>query len=551
MKKALLIISALALSGAMHAQSNNRDAVVNVENGYTPVVMEVGKMNFTPSTERNVEIQPAKAKFSKDGIVYNGFTSEKDIDDVLPKKEQPFPGYARLGFGVTNDIDAKVAYRLGVGKNGALNAYATFDGFKCNVGGLFDTWNSRFFNNAAGVGYTHNFSKLSLYVDGKFSNNVFNYQSTDMVTPLTNKQNSRNYMVAIGGVSNLPGAFSYKFNGDYEYVARSYTAGVNNGIGENRFGIGGSMGYDIYSEYVSNAGLDLHLDAYIYNSELRNEYKGYSNYLSIDANPHFNLTFGKWAVNIGANMNFITKGATVFAIVPNISTTSNLNEHISVYGNITGSRKSNSLAKLEKITPYWGIADGNASRLKPTYRIVDLNIGSRMSFKTLSADIHAGYAYTKDDLLQVVVPQTSNSFSLIYSNFKQDNTHNIHVAARVGYNFRSWIRLSADARYDFWSCGNNDLLIMKPQVTANFNAEARVIEHLTLQLGYNYVHYTKSETRGRITDKHNLHARLSYQITKRFGAYIQGENLLNDRYYEFAGYETRGIRGSLGATVNF
>ena len=92
---------------------------------------------------------------------------------------------------------------------------------------------------------------------------------------------------------------------------------------------------------------------------------------------------------------------------------------------------------------------------------------------------------------------------------------------------------------------------MKPQVTANFNAEARVIEHLTLQLGYNYTRYTKSETRGRISDKHDLYARLSYQITKRFGAYIQGSNLLNDKYYEFAGYEARGIRGTLGATVNF
>ena len=551
MKKILLLISALTLSGTMHAQSDKKDAVVNVENGYTPVVIEVGKKNFTPSTDSKVEMQPVKAKYSTGGIVYNEFTSESDINDVLPKKESLFPGYARLGYGITNDIDAKVAYRYGVGKNGAVNAFASFDGFKCNVGGLFDKWNSRFFTNAVGVGYTHNFKSIVLNVDGKFSNNVFNYQSVDAESSFTNKQNSRNYMLAVGGTSSLSGAFSYTFKGDYEYVARSYTAGVKNGIGESRIGIGGSLGYDIYNKWMNGIGLDLNLDAFIYDRTLKNEYQGYGNYVSIDANPHASLMFGKWAVNAGINMNFVTKGTAVFAIAPDISIESWLHKHITVYGSITGGRENNSLAKLEKLAPYWGIADNNASRLKPTYRIADLNIGSRLSFKTISADIHAGYVYTKDDLLQVAAPQTVGAFSLIYSNFEQGNTHNIHVGARVGYNFRSWVKMAADARYDYWSCGNKDLLIMKPQVTANFNAEARVIEHLTLQLGYNYTRYTKSETRGRISDKHDLYARLSYQITKRFGAYIQGSNLLNDKYYEFAGYEARGIRGTLGATVNF
>lgn len=552
MKKALILISAFAISGIVHAQTDSKNAVVNVENGYTPVVIEVGKMNFTPSTDIDMEIKPAKAQFSRNGIAYNEFASERNIDDILPKKEELFPGYARLGYGLTNDIDAKVAYRHETGKDGALKAFATLDGFKSNINGLFDKWNSRFFNNAVGVGYTHNFNRLTLGIDGNFSNNVFNYQSTDAASSLTNRQNSRNYMLAIDGKSNLSGAFSYSFNGDYEYFARSYTAGIKNGIGESRFGIGGSMGYDIYNKWINGIGLDLNLDAFIYDRTLKNEMNGYGNYFSIDANPHADLTFGKWNVNVGINMNFVTKGTAVFAIAPDISAESAIHKNITLYGSITGCRENNSLAKLEHLAPYWGFTNSNTERIDPTYRILDLNIGSRMSFKTLSVDINAGYAYTKDDLLEIVEPlTTTGSFSLIYSNFAQDNTHHVYVGTRLGYNFRSWVKMSAEARYDYWACGNRDLLIMKPEVTASINAEARIIEHLTLQLGYNYALYTKSETRGRITDKHDLYARLNYQITKRFGAYIQGNNLLNDKYYEFAGYQTRGIRGSLGATVNF
>ena len=307
---------------------------------------------------------------------------------------------------------------------------------------------------------------------------------------------------------------------------------------------------------MSTANLDLRFDAFIYDKTLRNGYKGYDNYFSIDFDPRVKLTFGDWAVNVGFNMNFVTKGAMICAIAPNISTEKNFNKYITAYGSITGGRENNSLAKLETLAPYWGLVDSYSSRLKPTYRIVDLNLGSRLAFKSISADIHTGYEYTKDDLLQVVVPQAVENFSLIYSNFEQGNTHNLHVAARVGYNFRSWVKVSADARYDFWHCKKKELLIMKPQVTTNINAEGKIdiiknIEYITVQLGYNYTHYTKGGERGRISDKHDLYARVNCQITERFGAYIQGNNLTNDKHYEYAGYQARGIRGELGATVNF
>lgn len=574
MKKVLLLISALALSGTMNAQSDKRDAVVNVEKGYKPIELEVGKKNFTPSTDRNIQVQPSTVEYSKEGIVYKGFTSDMNLKDALPRQERMFPGYARLGYGVTNDIDAKLAYRFGVGKNGAMNVYTALDGFKCNIGPEENKWNSRFYNNSTGLGYTHSFKRLNINADAKFSNNVFNYHCTDTASALTNKQNSRNYMVTFGGISKLSGPFSYNFKANYEYTARSYTAGVKNGIGENHFGFGGNISYNIheskrwkeinekynnynlYGPIISLISLDMRFEGFMYNPTLRNGYKGYEDYFSIDFDPRVTLTLGSWNVNVGLNMNFVTKGAMVCAVAPNISTEKNLHKNVTVYGSITGGREHNNLSRLEKLTPYWGIADSTATRLKPSYKVVDINIGSRLTFKNFSADIHAGYAYTMDDMLQVFNPAIADSVSMIYTDLKQANTHNTHVAARLGYNIRSWVRLAADVRYDHWSCDNKDLLIMKPEFTANIVAEGRIdhinkIEFITLQLGYNYTRYTKGETVERITDKHDLFARVSCQITNKFGAYIQGNNLLNNKHYEYAGYLTRGIRGEIGATLNF
>ena len=543
MKRTLLLISALALSVAATAQTDIKNAVVNVENDYTPEVMEVTKKNFTPSGKKEADTEPMTLVFSKSGKAFNGFTSEMDIKDAMPQKEKPFPGYVRLGYGLTNDIDAKAAYRLGVGNNGTLNAYAGFDGYKCKVDGLAGEWDSRLFKTIAGVGYDHRFKGLTLGVNGAFRNSAFNYQGLG-ASGLSDEQSGQEYRLAINGVSSLAGAWSYDFNAGWDYLVRNWSAGAKNPVGEMRFGAGLGLAYETLNKWVSNFGVGLGMDAFTYNATLKDAGKGYDTYFSIDVDPYANLKLGKWTMKTGVRMNILTRGRGAFAIAPDIKAMSNINKHFTVYGAIGGGRTNNSLARLESITPYWGF--NGQERLKPTYTIVDACIGSRISFDPLSMEINAGYAYTKDDLIQVM--EQNNGF--VYSNFAQDNMHHVFAALSLGYDLRGWLKMSADAKYNYWNCSDNTLLIMKPEVAVNLNAEVRIIEDLTMRIGYNYAHYTKTDN-GRMNDKHNLYARISYQINKRFGAYIQGNNLLNCNYYDYAGYWTRGIRGSLGATVNF
>ena len=549
MKKAILFISALALSGAATAQSGIKNAVVNVENDYTPEVIEVTKKNFTPEDNTDTNGEPILLIFSKEGKAYGGFTSETDIKDGMPQKEATMPGYIRLGYGLTNDIDAKAAYRLGVGKNGNLKAYAGFDGYKSNVNGLFSEWDSRLFKTTAGVGYTHRFKGLTLGIDGAFKNSTFNYQSSGYPAPyLTDKQDGQSYKAAVSGASSLAGAFSYHFKGDFEHITRKYSWGKERRMGESRYGISGGIGYEMLK---CNLGLDLHLNAFTYSDILKEGERGYGNYMSIDADPYSMFIFGNTKLKIGLNINFVTNDKTAFAFAPDIDVESRIGERATFYGSITGCRTENSLAKLESLTPYWGFTENGIERLEPTYKIADVKIGSRLSLEPVSIDINAGYAYTKDDLLETLQPMVTSSSALIYVDFGQQDTHHAYANLLLGCDLRSWMKLSAGARYDFWSCSDKNLLIMKPQVTVDANAEFRVIEHLTMRVGYNFTRYTNSETRGRIGNKNDLYARISYQMGKRLGAYIQGNNLLNCRYYEYAGYQTRGIRGSLGLTVNF
>ena len=125
------------------------------------------------------------------------------------------------------------------------------------------------------------------------------------------------------------------------------------------------------------------------------------------------------------------------------------------------------------------------------------------------------------------------------------------MGTRAGYDILGWIRVAATARYDFWNCDNKNLLVMKPQLYAGSEAEAEPMKNMTVKANYSITRYTAGNKDTRIGNRYDLNARVNYRINDMFSVYAQGENLLDCNNYEYTAYITRGIRGMLGATVNF
>ena len=92
---------------------------------------------------------------------------------------------------------------------------------------------------------------------------------------------------------------------------------------------------------------------------------------------------------------------------------------------------------------------------------------------------------------------------------------------------------------------------MKPEITLNLNAEVKPLRGLVVNAGYNFTRFTDGEEGARLVNKNDLNLRVSYNITPCLGAYLQGNNLLDKKYYEYAGYLTRGLHGVIGLTANF
>lgn len=553
-RRYILVVPFMVFCGSIHAQSNGNHALVNIENEYTPEIIKVNKKGNTPTVEEDIEVSPLKLRFTDKVQPFKGFTSERDTKEAFPKQDEQYPGYVRLGYGFTNDIDAKAAYTLKTSKEGKMEILAGFDGFKTGVEGEENDWDQRMFRSMLGASYTHRFNSLEMGVNADFSNSVFNYQSTDGYNPgLTDKQNSRTYRLGTTGVSRLDGPFAYSYDAGITYNRRSYSSGSDEGTGELGFNIDSRISYQV-GESLKELGVDLGFNGFIYNSRLRDADNGFSNFASFDVNPYLLFDFDIWRIKVGTKMNFVTANGPRFAIAPDIKVEGNISENAGLYGEITGGRSVNSLAENDRITPYWGFDYATSRQLAPTYRVVDIKAGAHITAEPFSFGIYAGYAYTKDDLLQSIGSSMNNAmytFRLIYTDLEQQNTHNIFVGGRAGCDVGGWLNLSAEARYDKWNGDNKGLLMMKPMITADINAEFRIVEKFTFRAGYNFTRYTKGNDSRRFNNKNDLYARANYEIFDWLGAYIQGSNLLNSDFYEYAGYRTRGIRGSLGVTVNF
>ena len=551
MKKVILSLSALLLSGMLYAQEEKQNAVVNVENDYNPVVVPVKKKSFTPKEESNEAAAPLELKFSKQANPFDGFTSERDVKEFMPKQDGAYNGYARLGIGTGNSIDMKAAYNFKIDETSELKAFASFDGFKTKVNGLFEDheWKSRMFGTMLDADYPRRFRNYTLNLVGNFNQKVFNYQDILGLNGITNKQKSTTGSIYGNITSQFAGPFSYKAHAGIAVNNRAYSAGTDKGINEIHMNYGGTVAYELSGNVFHKIGADIKNEFYFYNSRMCDAASEYRNILSLDVDPYTNLTFNGWKIKAGLKMNLRSKGGPAIAVAPDVTAEGDIAKGIGLFMEVKGGRVHNGFAAMNNITPYWNYNAAYSVQPKPTYKPIDILLAARISrFEPLSLEAYMGYAYIKNDILQICGDML---YDLIYVELAQQDTRNFYIGAKAGYDYKGWLNLSGDLRFSSWDGKYDDLLIMKPRIIFDLNAEVRPVKDLSVRVGYNFTQYTKGENVGRLRNKNDLYMRASYQINDRFGAFVQGNNLLDNDYFDYAGYETRGIRCMAGATMNF
>ena len=547
MKKTILSAFAALFAAASFAQTDSLNAVVKVENDYNPIIVKAVKQSFTPQIEMPTDNTPLDLVFSRTATPFERFISNRDLTNLLPTQEAVYNGYARLGYGNCNNLDTKFGYRLDMGTKDVINIFASLTGFNTTLDGVtVGDWKSRFYDTWLTADYTHHFNALSLTILGGVNNNVFNYQPTGIPSTDTDKQNNNDVRLMARINSNLAGPISYNANVGYQLHTRKYAGGMKERVSENQFTAGGEFAFETGNEQINSMGIAATLDAFTYNDALKPQYNEYDNYLSLRMNPFMNFRFDTWKLHLGIHADVLTANGKKVAFAPDIKFEGPINNNITFYANATGGNRLNTFASLNEQSPYWGYKEGD-KQLNPTYNVFDVETGMRIGYEPLAIHLFLGYDYSKYNLL----PVATFTQHVVYTDFAQDDTRKLYIGGKVSYDYSGWLNVTADARYNKWSCdGADELLLFTPMIEANAKARARLYDGLYFGMGYNYARYTKGGDE-RIKNMNNLNANISYKFHKQFNAYIQADNLLNKNYFSYAGYMAKGINFLAGVEYEF
>lgn len=552
MKKNISLIIALLTTGAMYAQNDTISTVISVENDYTPIVSSVQKRNFTPQTEISIPAVPLNLMFAEEGLPLKNFTSDRNVLSSLPKKELPYRGYARMGYGLRNRLDAAVGYRYNATKRDIIDVYAGINGFNAERENITsdNKWNSRFYSSFVTAGYTHNFNKVALNVKADIGNDVFNYQPAIYYPYInaTDKQHSNLYRFTLSAISRNEGNIYFNANAGYELNTRKYSAGFESMQAENRFSINGGIKWTPENEELKGLGADISTDIFTYNDVMKQGVLPYEAYTSLRFNPFIDLAFNAWRIRLGAHLDFLTNIGDAFSISPDVTVEGYIGERLTLYASATGGSRVNSFNLLNTISPYWNYDSSAAAQFLPSHKLFDVVAGGRVRLEKFNIDIFAGYALTDDDIVPTIA---GDGDFLTYTSLIQCRTQQFYAGTRLGYEWNNKYSVSGEAQYEHWSCGMDDnLLAFKPALTLKLNGKAEIIENLLFNLSYTFTHYKKSKFID--TDIRNeLNASLSYDIFDWLGVYLEGHNLLNSKYYKYALYREMGASALIGATLNF
>lgn len=546
-----IIVAFLPLSGAYSQQDSTLNRTVVVENEYNPAIMDASKINVLPRVE-----EPAVVK---KGIEYA--TALRPVSTWSYENMSPIMrewalnkakrGYLRGGYGNYGNVDFGAGYLWDITKSDRLRVGVSLDGHN---GTLKDwnnaDWKSRFYSTDFRLDYSHDFNKVILNLGGGFGSQVFNYMPQAEAVQ-TDKQHHTLGDFHIGVSSkdeSLPlqfkvqtglQYFGIKYPVDYSYNAEGGKEKAVHTVGD----VWGKLNE---GQYV---GIQFQMDNLFYSSDsLMN------NYTSLCLNPYYTLENDDWRLRIGAHVDWQSGKDSGIDVAPDVKAEYLFSDSYVLYLHALGGRELNDYRRLNAFSPYWAL-DG---RLASTYVPLNATLGFKGSpMDGLWFNVFGGYRISNDELFC----HLAAADHLYYTRFLQDKAKTAYGGAELKYGYKDIFDATLKGTFYSWKTDNENealYLATKPKFELSFHAEARVMEGLKVNMGYEYVQrkeyaiveegVTYDAGLGNIS---NLSIGASYTFLKDLSVFGRVDNLLNKQYYYESGYPAEKLNVLFGLSFEF
>lgn len=537
MKKIVILIGMGLLSCiAMFAQQDTTlNRMVIVENEYNPTIMDASKINVMPKmedpkvTKKNINYATSLRPVSAwDYQVMAPVVREWDSDSA-------YRGYLKAGYGNIGNVDLKAGYLWDVTTNDRLNVAASLDGWNGTLHASDELeWDSRLYTTDVNLDYKHSFKKMDLMLGGGMRSQVFNYmgQSDRQHQTLGNA-----YLGLQSSDKEIP--IQYATEIGFNYLKMKYPVSSLEEGNENNLYVKGNVWKPLEASRM--AGLNFKLDNYSYSSS---KMEGAT---SVELNPYYTIHGEAWKLHLGAHVDWWSGEDNDLDVSPDVQAEYVFSNSYVVYAKAGGGRIVRSFRELTSITPYW-----LTNALSATYVSLDAAMGLKASpVNGLWIDLSGGYQIRKNDYASVIMhPENSSSF---FTGFEQGKSKVFYGGAELKYEYKDWFGFGVKGIYYNWEWNNarelatNAPLWLLPELEVKVEAEAKVMDGLKVNAGYDYV----KRCEGVYKPIADLHIGATYAIWENLHLFANINNLLDKEYARPDAYPAQGFKFLAGLSLQF
>ena len=547
--KLLLWLATSFLAIELSAQINGNDAATEILKPFQAKLAESQKFNATPvlpvvdtQSNKNLDyIVPTRLKELQ-------YTAAKlnplDLTQTSKKgaKETFYPLYAKLGIGYPLGVLGELSYHLPANKKYRFGAT-----YKHHSGRGNYNDNQRFSDNLFNAKGTY-FLDNGLALDGKihfshYAPRFYGYGDT-----LELPKDSVQQTFAILGADL--GLFNGKINAqniNYKGNLGFYRWADKSGVSEFSFtpemsiekwlGKGSKrhvLGADLLFNTVGIGGID---STYLGDTLIKNR-------TVFNFHPYFNYNAGMFRAKIGTNLGLNTGD---FFIYPDIELLGAfLDGKINVYAGWQGAIRQNNLYTLSQYNPYI-VTQTNVKHTAQQ----DFYAGVKGSVKKYNYDIRVVYTIANN------MPFFTNSTYYNYRRFDvlYDTAKVFSVQAGLEFEILEQLNFSTQLAYYGYSLNNLEKPYHRPNLESIFNLtytmnklQAMATFYINSGVAYYDIALQQNATLNGLFD-FNLSA--TYNFSNNIGAFIQLNNLLNNRNQRWLHYPQIGFNAMAGVIAKF
>jgi hypothetical protein len=524
------------------------------EGGIENVEIEIvkDKQITLPRANRNFEkIPPRPAEPLAPAMTYDFKTLRFEAPDYNPNvkplrlKDEPlskiYGNYVSAGFGNYNSP----FLRGSISSKRNAERYYGVDFFHHSFGkGPVDGKNS-------GNGY----SKVNGYLSGmgpkltadlgvtfeNLFNHFYGYRPTTLEVQANDIRQTYNIVGLNAGVSNTKASdFNFELKGDFSYLQdRLEAAESEAGLHFNsRYTISKENAFLFKTDYFLVARKDVNIEA-----KPRHLFK---------LNPTYEFMLGE-KLKIRAGLNAVVQNDTVgkaksFHLYPDAWIYYPATKSVEAYAGITGDHEKVSLHSLARENQ-WVTSNINIFHTNKAFEFragVQGKIARKYSFHVGTSFINYKHLY----FFENVVTDRAK-FRVVY-----DDAIRLNFFAEAGVVHSDKVNISLRGDHYSYSMANIDYPWQRPLYKVGAYSSYKMFDKVLLTVNLISQGGAKAydnETNRVVTLKPamNLDAKVRYFISKPLSVYIEGNNILNSKYFIYQYYQVRGVQVSAGLSWSF